>query len=150
MSYPSAELGDFTSTLERALIASLRLDRSADELGAIAVAVLLTEGPQIEVKYFRNRYVDADDHSVLDGQQDLSRAVESPSGPVDAGSPLALVLREWIAPDANSFLLFHWCFCCACFQQFRFATGIALTIGAHKKGDAIASLSGFAKSPLAP
>jgi hypothetical protein len=108
MSYPSAELVDLISTLESALIASLRLDRSAHELGAVAVAVLLTEGPQIEVKYFRNRYVDAHDHSVLDRQQDLARAVESPSGPVDAGSPLALVLRDWISADANSFLVFHW------------------------------------------
>ena len=108
MSYPSAELVDLTPTLESALVVSLRLDRSADELGALAVAVFLMEGPQIEVKYFRSRYVDAHDHGVLDGQQDLARAIESPSGPVDAGSPPALVLREWIAPDANSFLLFHW------------------------------------------
>ena len=108
MAYPSAELIDLVSTLERALVASLGLDRVANELGAVAVAVLLTEGPRIEVTYFWSQSRGTQVYRALDGQQNLASAIEGRSEPVEAESPLAQLLRDWIAPDARSFLPFHW------------------------------------------
>ena len=108
MAYPSAELIDLVSTLERALVASLGLDRVANELGAVAVAVLLTEGPRIEVTYFWSQSRGTQAYRALDGQQNLASAIEGRSEPVEAESPLAQLLRDWIAPDARSFLPFHW------------------------------------------
>lgn len=108
MSYPSAELANPICSLESALAAPLGLDRSVEELGAVAAAVLLIEGSRIEVKYLRNCAGYVDDISIPNGQQDLARVIESSPGPVDAGSPQAQALRDWISTDANSFLVFHW------------------------------------------
>ena len=108
MPYPSVELVDLTSELENALGGSHGLDRSTDQLGAVAVALLLTEGSRIEIKYLRNRAGVTHGPRTPDGQEDLVRVIEGLSGPVDAGSPQAQVLHDWILADANSFLLFHW------------------------------------------
>jgi hypothetical protein len=108
MAHPTVEFIDLTSTLESALVASLGLDRAAAELGAVAVALLLTEGPQLEVTYFRSPSGSTHDRKIPDGLQNFTRAIDTPSGPVDSGSALARVLRGWISPAAHSFLLFPW------------------------------------------
>lgn len=108
MSFPSAELLDITSALESALGASAGFDRLAGELGAVAVAMLLLDGPRTEVKYFQGHAGQTDDLRIPDGQSDLKRVIEGSPGPVDAGNPQARALRDWFSLDANSFLLFHW------------------------------------------
>lgn len=107
MGSPSAELIDPLSTPERALVASLGLERAAEELGAVAAAVLLTEGSRIELTHFWSHSGTTDKHLDPDKQQNLARALENWSGPIDAGSPLARLLRDWINRDARSFLPFH-------------------------------------------
>lgn len=105
MVYRSAETVDVASTLERTL--SGTLNRAADELGAVTVAVLLTEGRQVEVTYLWNRSGSTHDHRVLDAPEYLAKAVVSQKGPVDAEVQLVQLLRQSIVPDAQSFLLHH-------------------------------------------
>jgi len=104
MGSPSAQLIESVSTLERELVASLGLDRAAEKLGAIAAAVLLTEGSHTEVTHFWSQ---SGKHRTSGGQRNSPKALESWSGPIDAGSPLARLLHEWITYDARSFLPFH-------------------------------------------
>jgi hypothetical protein len=108
--YPSVDAADLISMLERALDeASSGLPGAAAELGAEAVAVLFCAGSQIEVTYSWSRRADSALEQPLPaagpGRFD---ALKTTVGPVEAGSPLAQVLRELIARQSQSFLLFPW------------------------------------------
>lgn len=106
MGSPS-HLIDPPSNSESALITSLGLERAAGELGAVAAAVLWTDGSHIELAHFWNRSTETHKPLDADQQQDLARTMENWSGPIAAGSPSARLLQEWIAPEARSFLPFH-------------------------------------------
>jgi hypothetical protein len=80
MESSSAELPDPSSTLEREVLASLALDRVAEELGAIAAAVLLTEGPRVELTHFWSRSGADGTHRSFEAHQNLAQALESSSG----------------------------------------------------------------------
>jgi hypothetical protein len=110
MAHPSAEGVELASTLEGALDhASSGLSRAAVDLSAVAVAVLWAEGSQLEITYFWSRSGSgAPSQRIVDPQQDFSRAVWRQTGPLDAGSPLAQLLRDAISPESESFLLYHW------------------------------------------
>jgi hypothetical protein len=110
MAHSSAEGIALAPTLEVALgYASSGLSRAAVDLGAVAAAVLWTEGPQLEITYFWSRSgAAAPSQRILHSQQDLSKAVRRQTGPLAAGNPLAHILRDSISPDSESFLLFHW------------------------------------------
>jgi ANTAR domain len=110
MAHPSAEGVDLKSTLESALDqVSLGLSRAAVDLGAVAVAVVWAEGSQLEITYFWGRSGTAPpSQTILDPQQEFSRAVRRQTGPLAAESPLAQLLRDAISPESESFLLFHW------------------------------------------
>jgi len=97
---------DSVPALERELVSSMGLDRAAEDLGAIAAAVLLTEGSHTELTHFWSR-ISAGEQRRFDGQRSFPKALEGWSGPIDGRSPLALVLRDWITPDAGSFLPFQ-------------------------------------------
>lgn len=97
---------DSVPALEHELVSSMGLDSAAEDLGAIAAAVLLTEGSHTELTHFWNR-MGAGEPRRFDGQRSFPKALESWSRPIDARSPLAQGLRDWITPDARSFLPFH-------------------------------------------
>lgn len=107
MGSQSVELVESMSTVESELVASLGLDRAAGQLGAVAVAVLLTEGQRTELTHFWSQTGTFHKHRDSDAQQNLARALESLTGPIDMGDPLAQFLRDWITRDARSFLPFH-------------------------------------------
>ena len=110
MGDPSAEAIDLLSTLEQALDnASCGLNRAATELGAESVAVLLAVGPRVEVTYFWSRAGDpAPSQGLQNAAQNDLESIKTKLGLVEAGSPLAQLLREWISPNSQSFLLFPW------------------------------------------
>jgi hypothetical protein len=110
MGHPSAEASDLISTLENALAsASSGLKRVSIEVGAEAVAVLLTSGSQIEVTYSWSALGHRPPTQRLSrAAQDSVEPVRTASGLVDERSPLAQPLRELISPDSRSFLLFPW------------------------------------------
>jgi len=97
MGSQSADLIDPMSTLERA----------AEELGAVAAAVWLTEAPRTELTHFWSQ-LGTCKLCGSEGQQEFPKAFESWSEPIDEGSPLARLFRSRITPDARSFLPFHW------------------------------------------
>ena len=101
---------DLASTLARSLdSASSGLSRAAVELSADVVAVLFADALKVEVTYFWSRCGgSAASREILDPQQEFSGAIGKRSGPVEAESPLAHLLRDAISPDSESFLLFHW------------------------------------------
>jgi hypothetical protein len=101
---------DLASTLASSLdSASSSLSRSAVELSADVVAVLFTDGPRVEITYFWSRTGgSAPSQEILDPQQEFSGAIGKRSGPVEAESPLAQLLRDSMSLDSRSFLLFHW------------------------------------------
>lgn len=100
------ELIDSVPTLERELAAFKGLDRAAEDLGAVAAAVLLTEGSHMEMTHYWSR-PGAAKRGGTDGKRNFPKTLERWSGPIDARSPLALLLRDSITPDARSFLPFH-------------------------------------------
>jgi hypothetical protein len=108
--YPSVDAADLISMLERALDeASSGLPGAAAELGAEAVAVLFCAGSQIEVTYSWSGRADCvPEHPLSSAGAGRFDALKTTVGPVEAGSPLALVLRELIARQSQSFLLFPW------------------------------------------
>lgn len=107
MGSQSVELVDSMSTRESESVTSLGLDRAAEQLGAVAVAVLLTEGARTELTHFWSQGGTIHKHRGADAQQNLARALQSLTGPIDAGDPLAQFLRDWISGEARSFLPFH-------------------------------------------
>jgi hypothetical protein len=108
MAHSSIEILDLETTLERALErASPGLHRAAVELGANAVAVFLAEGSQVEITYRWNSG-STQSQAISHPLQDLSVALQKQSGPVDAGTPLAQLLRQSIWEHSLTFLLFPW------------------------------------------
>jgi hypothetical protein len=110
MGHPSGEAIDLVSTLENALdSASSGLKRASTEMGAEAVALLLTAGTQVEVTYFWSSLGDRppSQRPSIAALVDLE-PVKTRSGVVEAGTPLAQLLREMISPNSRSFLLFPW------------------------------------------
>jgi hypothetical protein len=110
MGHSSTEVIDLAPTLDRVLDkASSGLNRAAVELGAGAVAVLLAAGAQVEVTYcWSAQDDDAPPQRLSSAAQYALQAVKTRSGFVDAGSPLAELLRESLSRHAQSFLLFPW------------------------------------------
>ena len=108
--YASVELMNPGSTLDQVLEnASVSLNRAAMELGAGAVAVLLTAGSRVEVTYFWSASGDVSPHPQFSSAAQSSfGAVKAKSGFVEAGTPLAQVLREEVYRHARSFLLCPW------------------------------------------
>jgi hypothetical protein len=106
---PAEEI-DLASILARSLGgASSGLNRAAVELSADVVAVLFADGPRVEITYSWSRTGgSAPSQEILDPQQQFSGAISKRSGPVEAESPLAQLLRDSISLDSSSFLLFHW------------------------------------------
>jgi hypothetical protein len=108
--YTSVEVINPASSLDWALEnASSSLNRAAMELGAGAVAVLLTAGPRVDVTYFWSARGDGSPLPRFSNAAQASfETLKAKSGFAEAGSPLAQVLREQISLDASSFLLFPW------------------------------------------
>jgi hypothetical protein len=108
--YALVEVINPASTLDQALgNASSSLSRAATELGAAAVAVLLTAGSRVEFTYFWSALKDGSPPPGLsNAAQSSFEAIKAKSGFVEAGSPLAQVLCELISRHARSFLLFPW------------------------------------------
>jgi len=110
MGVPPADAVDLISMLERALDdASSGLKLAATEMGAEAVTVLFCEGSNVEITYAW--------HSIPPTPQKrqlptISAAhcdvLKKTAGPAEAGSPVAQILRDFIAPRSQSFLLFTW------------------------------------------
>jgi hypothetical protein len=110
MEHPSAGAIDLVSALENALdSASSGLKRASTELGAEAVALLLAAGSHVEVTYFWSSLGDRPQSQRPSiAAQDTLEPVKTRSGVVEAGTPLAQLLRELISPNSRSFLLFPW------------------------------------------
>ncbi len=110
MRHLSAEAIDLSSTLEQALDnASSGLNRAATELRAETVAVLLTSGSRVEVTYFWSSMGEpAPTRWLSSSEQDNLEWLKTRSGLIEAGSPLAKLLRERISRNSQSFLLFPW------------------------------------------
>jgi hypothetical protein len=110
MAYPSAEGVDLNITLERALDdASSVLRSEAARLGAEAVAVLFSAGSQVEITYSWSRLPDCAPKQHLSSIGPVRfEALKTISGPIEAGNPLAPLLRELVSLQSQSFLLFPW------------------------------------------
>jgi hypothetical protein len=110
MGYQPVEALDLASTLENALdSASSGLKRASTELGAEGVALLLAAGSQVEVTYFWSSLGEClPSQRPSTAAQDNLEQVKTRSGVVEAGNPLAQLLRELVSPNSTSFLLFPW------------------------------------------
>jgi ANTAR domain len=110
MGYPPAEALDLISMLELALDdASSVLQRAAIDLGAEAAAVLFSAGSQVELTYWWGELGDcASKQQMSIAKPGRFDVLKTTTGPVDAGNPLAQVLREFVSPQSQSFLLFPW------------------------------------------
>jgi hypothetical protein len=109
MAYPSAEGVDLNITLERALDdASSVLRSEAARLGAEAVAVLFSAGSQVEITYSWSRLPDCAPKQHLSSIGPVRfEALKTISGPIEAGNPLAPLLRELVSLQSQSFFFFH-------------------------------------------
>src|ERR1700679_3382403 len=89
--------------------ASSGLDRAATGLGAEAIALLQIAGSRIEVTYFWSRSRNqSPERRFVESRPGLSKAVGGGSATAEAGSSLAVLLRDSIFRDSQSFLLFPW------------------------------------------
>lgn len=106
--YASVEVIDPASPLDQALSSALSgLSRAAIQLGAGAVALLLTGGSRVEITYFWSAAGDElPPASLSNPEQSSFEALKAGSGFIEAGSPLAHFLRDALSRHARSFLLF--------------------------------------------
>ncbi len=97
-------------TLTRALDRAIaELKRTATELGAESVAVLVNTDQRVEVNYpCGGSPTDAPDGQFLSLPGSRHEALFHAEGAVDAGTPMAELLRETVSRHANSFLLHPW------------------------------------------
>jgi len=105
--YASVEVIDPESPLDQALSNALSgLSRAAIQLGAAAVALLLTAGSRTEVTYFWSATGDElPPVSLSNTEQSGFEVLKAVSGFVGEGSPLAQFLRDALSRHARSFLL---------------------------------------------